>query len=146
MGKRRHLGRALSLGGEQGSELVEFALILVPLALLLFGIIQYGFIFAARMTIRNATVIADRAASLGPHTNNVDIANIQNIAKNAVAPLLDPNNVVSPVNVNTNALVGGTNAVSVQLQYNLHLIIPWVVFGTNISDGHITLSATTVMR
>ena len=147
MDSRGHLGRALSLRGEEGSELVEFALVLIPLALFLFGIIQWGLIFAANMTLRNASVIAARYATLGP-TNQVTQAQVRDKAKQAVAPLLDPDVATATVNL-TNVAIGsttGSTGTSVRVDYNLRLIIPWVVLGTNVSNGHIALSATTVMR
>jgi hypothetical protein len=33
----------------------------------------------------------------------------------------------------------------VALTYNLKLFIPWVVYGTSVSNGQIALSATTTM-
>ena len=149
MSKRRHLGRRLSSGQEGSSELLEFALIVLPLALLLFGIIQYGFIFAAYTTIRNASVVAARFATVAIVTNlpaNDPTSQIQAVATQAVKPMLDPTKATATVGL-TNVTVGATNgATSVQVQYDLPLIIPWVVLGTNVSNRHITLSATTVMR
>ncbi len=149
MGKRGHLGRRLSGGREEGSELVEFALVLVPLALLMFGIIQWGFIIAANMTIRNATVVAARFASVAivtniPTSNPTD--QIKAIAKQAVKPLLDPNTAIPTVNLTNVIIVGNTTGTSVRIDYNLKLIIPWVVLGSNVSNSHITLHATTIMR
>ncbi len=40
---------------ERGQSLVEFALVLMPLFLILLGIIQFGFIFNAYVTITNST-------------------------------------------------------------------------------------------
>lgn len=142
--KRR--GRGLSWWQRSGESLAEFALVLLPLFLVLFGIIQYGFIFAATMTVRNATVIAARYAMLGP-TNSTNVAKVQAVARQAVGPMLNPNNVTA-VNVSlTNVTVGATNgATSVEIQYSLPLIIPWIVRGTNVSNDHLLLKATTIMR
>ncbi len=147
MGKRGHLGRRLSGGREEGSELVEFALVLLPLALLLFGIIQWGFIIAANMTVRNATVVAARYAIVSIATNAPGVNPIPQIrakAKQAVAPLLDPN-IANPT-VLPNFIIGTTTGTSVRIDYNLRLIIPWVVLGSNVSNSHIPLHATTIMR
>jgi Flp pilus assembly protein TadG len=48
----------------EGQSLVEFALVLTPLFLILLGIIQFGFIFNAYITITNATREAAREASI----------------------------------------------------------------------------------
>jgi Flp pilus assembly protein TadG len=43
------------LPSERGQSLVEFALVMMPLFIILLGIIQFGFIFNAYVTITNAT-------------------------------------------------------------------------------------------
>jgi len=140
----KHIGRRASGEGESGQSLVEFAMVLLPLALLLCGICQYGFIYAANMTIRNATVIAARYATLST-TNIPTTDQIQDFAKQAVAPMLNP--ALATAIVDTNVTVGGANwATSVRIQYDLPLIIPWVVYGTNIPGSSLSLSATTIMR
>lgn len=50
--------------GDEGQSLVEFALVLTPLFLILLGIIQFGFIFNAYITITNGTREAAREASI----------------------------------------------------------------------------------
>ncbi len=50
--------------GAKGQSLVEFALVLTPLFLIMLGIIQFGFIFNAYITITNATREAAREASI----------------------------------------------------------------------------------
>jgi hypothetical protein len=58
--------------------------------------------------------------------------------------MLDPTKATPTANMN--ATVGGLpNAKSVQIQYNLKLIIPFVVPGKG-SGSSITITATTVMR
>ena len=147
MGKRKYVGWRMWSRRQAGSSLVEFALVSVPLFLLLFGIIQFGFIFAAYMTVRNATVIAARYANLQatpPHT----VDDIKAFAKLQVKPMLNPNNVTA-VNVSQDNVVQiGTVAItntSVEIQYNLPLIIPWVVHGTN-APGSYLVKATSIMR
>ncbi|HET7704350.1 MAG TPA: TadE/TadG family type IV pilus assembly protein [Candidatus Limnocylindrales bacterium] len=54
--------RRTSRGPERGQSLVEFALVLMPLFLILLGIIQFGFIFNTYVTMTNA---ARDAARLG---------------------------------------------------------------------------------
>ena len=129
-------------GGESGQSLVEFAMVLLPLALLLCGICQYGFIYAANMTIRNATMTAARYATLS--TTTPTPGQVQDFAKQAVAPMLDTNLAIPTVD--PNVTVGGANgATSVQIQYDLPLVIPWVVPGKTAGDS-LTLTATTIMR
>jgi hypothetical protein len=49
---------------EQGQALVEFAAVLLPILLIVVGIIQFGLIFGAQVTLTNATREAARAATI----------------------------------------------------------------------------------
>jgi len=96
-------------------------MVLLPLALLLSGICQYVFIYAANMTIRNATMTAARYATLS--TTTPTAGQVQDFAKQAVAPMLDTN--LATATVDNNVTVGVANgATSVQIQYDLPLVIP----------------------
>ena len=111
--------------------------------LLLFGIIQFGFIFAAYMTVRNATVVTARWATLQT-TPPRTVADIQGFARQQVKPMLNPNNVTA-VNVSQTNVTSGVTNTSVEIQYNLRLIIPWVVHGSNAPNSY-TVKATSIMR
>lgn len=63
MGKRLH--------GERGASAVEFALVLVPLLAILFGIIQYGFVFARAQGVEGAARQAARLAAVGADNGEV---------------------------------------------------------------------------
>jgi Flp pilus assembly protein TadG len=128
---------------KSGQTMVEFAVVMPLLAVMLFGIIQYGFIFAAHITLRNATAVGARYATLQT-VPAPTLTQIQNVTKSAAGPMLATNNMV--VTVNTNVTVGGVSgAKSVQAQYNLKLIIPFVVPGAT-PGSSVTLTATTIMR
>ena len=129
-----------SYGRKSGQSLVEFALTLPLLALLLFGICQYGLIFAAIITVRNASAVGARYAVVGtPSTSS-----IQAVAKAAVGPMLDTNKVTS-VTVTNTTVGGASGAMQVTVNYDLPLIIPFVVPGKT-AGSTLALSATTVMR
>lgn len=51
-------------GRERGQALVEFAAVLLPILLIIVGIIQFGMIFSANVTLTNATSEAARAATV----------------------------------------------------------------------------------
>jgi len=125
-------------GKQSGQSLVEFALVLPILALLLFGIIQYGFIFSAMLTVRNASAVGARYAVVGSPSGS----NVQAVATGAVAPMLNAGSATASV---TPTNLAGNTATSVTVTYNLPLIIPFVVPGKT-AGGSLTLSATTVMR
>jgi Flp pilus assembly protein TadG len=129
-----------SHGRKSGQSLVEFALTLPLLALVLFGICQYGLIFAAIITVRNASAVGARYAVIGTPS----ASSVQAVAKCAVAPMLNSN--LASVVYDPNATVGGTSgAKSVTVIYNLPLIIPFVVPGKS-AGSTLTLTNTTVMR
>jgi len=139
----KYIGQRAPDNGESGSALVEFSLVLVPLFVLLCGICQYGFIYAANMTIRNATMTAARYATLSV-TNIPTAGQVKAFAEQAVAPMLDTN--LATATVDNDVTVGGVGgATSVQIQYDLPLVIPWVVPGRTAGDS-LTLTATTIMR
>lgn len=50
--------------GERGQSLVEFAVLLVPFMLIFLGIVQFGFIFNAYVTVANATREGAREGSI----------------------------------------------------------------------------------
>ena len=59
---------------EEGQNLVEFALLLPVLMYVLMGIIQFGFIFAAYLTLNNAVREGARWGSIYVYDNNVTLA------------------------------------------------------------------------
>jgi Flp pilus assembly protein TadG len=124
-----------------GSTMVEFALTLPLLALMLFGIIQYGFIFAAYMTLRNASAVGARYAALGTSPKPTT-QQITDVTIGAITPMLSTNGATVTVLPVT---VGGQSATSVQINYDLKLIVPFVVPGKTSGDS-LSLSATSVMR
>ena len=50
--------------GDRGAAAVEFALVLVPLMLIVFGIISYGFMLSFRQTLSQAATEGARAAAV----------------------------------------------------------------------------------
>ena len=56
--------RASTGGGEAGQSLVEFSLVLMPLMLVLLGIVQFGFVFNAYVTLTNAAREGARAGTI----------------------------------------------------------------------------------
>lgn len=119
---------------ERGQSLVEFALILPLLILMLFGIIDFGRIFHAYLTIDHAGREAARAASIGK-----DDTQVTNTAvTDAVGLGLTADRVaITP----TGTRVSG-NEVSITITYPITFLTP--VIGSIV--GSITLEDTTVMR
>ena len=129
---------------QSGQTMVEFALTLPLLAILLFAIVQYGFLFAAYITLRNASAVGARYATLSNPAPTVP--QIRAVTAAACAIMLKTNEGNPMVTVSLkNVTVGSVNdATSVQVQYNLPLIIPYVCFRS--AGSYFPLSATSVMR
>lgn len=125
-----------------GQTLVEFALTVPLLVLLLFAIIQYGFIFSTYISLRNAAAVGARYAITGSPLPST--ADVQSFTRGVLGPSVQTNR-VSAVNVNRNLTVGTVSgATSVQVQYNMPLIVPFVVPGR--TGSTLPLSATCVSR
>ena len=128
------MGEGFRVRDQRGQSLVEFSLSAMLLALLLLGIIQYGFLFAAYTTVRNASAVGARQALINTNTAAAT-------AKAAVGPMLQTN--IATANFGTTTVAGST-AYVVTVTYPLKLIIPFVVPGS--TNGTRTLTATTIMR
>lgn len=70
---------------DAGAALVEFALLLTPLTLFLFGIIQFGIAFDKNQSINSAAREGARSAAIPVTT----VADIQNAVENSFQGLVD---------------------------------------------------------
>src|SRR6266478_1870952 len=78
-----HLDKIRSLiTGEEGQNLVEFALLLPILLYILMGIIQFGLIFAVYVTINNSVREAARWGSIYVYDNTLGGATNNDTARN----------------------------------------------------------------
>ncbi len=64
----RHLMRLALLRSEHGAELIEMAIVTPLLLLLVFGIVDFGFLFQRYVVLTNAAVEGARVASLPGYT------------------------------------------------------------------------------
>ena len=107
---RNHGGGTAKRSGDRGQALVEFSLILIPLALLLLGMIQLATIFSTQIGITNAARDAARLASVLTVTNPVDAAaGAQDVYDKLTTDLLPAN--VS--NFSSSLLVPGSGGTQV---------------------------------
>jgi Flp pilus assembly protein TadG len=114
---------------DRGTTVVEFALILPILVMLIFGIVEFGRGYNAKITVTHAAREGARVLALTADPDAAEIA-----VKNA-ATSLDP----GAITVTSSACSPGTPA-SVTVQYPFSYEVPLVGGGTE------TLSATGVMR
>lgn len=62
-------GRLRGAGGERGATMIEFAIIMVPFFIILFGIFEVGFVFWGTFELENATEDAARQIRTGQIQN-----------------------------------------------------------------------------
>ncbi len=138
MEENKQSGKRVSDRQQSGSQLVEFALVIPVLLAVIFGICQYGIMFADYITLRNASAAAARQDMVNSN-NNHQLA--QELAQATLPPLLDPASLTFTAGI-TNLASG--NAQVITLSYPLKLIIPYIVPGA--SNGVRTLTSTTIIR
>lgn len=130
MAKLRELIR-----GNKGQGLVEFALVLPVLLLLVFGIIQFGFIFNAYMVTGYASREGARVAALGKSDSDIEAATMAA----AVTIGINENDVIIVPSAPRNK---GTS-VTVTVKHDVDVFLPLMpkILGNSVStDG------STVMR
>lgn len=64
------MARSTRADSQEGQALVEFAIVLVPLLVLLVGVIQFGFLFGANVTLTNAAREGARAGTIYIYDRN----------------------------------------------------------------------------
>lgn len=118
-------------GEERGAALVEFAIVLPLLVLLLFGVVEFGRAYNARIELTSAVREGARAAALS--------GDPQTATRNA-APGLDPDDITVTTPTACPANPGPTHNATVVATYPFHFQIPLFRSGTW------TLTAKGVMR
>jgi len=129
---------------ESGASLVEFTMVLPILMMLVLGIIQYGYLLGAYVSLRSAAAVGARAAVLDPAPTE---AQIRAMVIGSIDSLLDPQHLVTPIDVTTNYTIpgGSSGATRVSLTYNMPLFFSTLVPGVG-DNGTFTLTAETIMR
>ncbi|WP_338145193.1 TadE family protein [Cryobacterium mannosilyticum] len=124
--------RRRSTAGERGAAAIEFALILPILVILVFGVIEFGLVFNAQISITNAA--REGARYMAIHNN---AANAKVAAQHA-APSLSPLLALAGVDVSPGTCVGGSS-VTVTTHYT-------VAFVTGFFGASIPLTGKGVMQ
>jgi Flp pilus assembly protein TadG len=133
--------------GERGAAAVEFALVLPILLLVVFGIVNYGFVFAQQIALNNGARQAARFAVVeGPTCADV-IAEFQNGAQTIGMPEASvPTPVISGCGAGQ-PCEGSTPAnpnVTVSFTHESAWVVPFPPFGSVIPNP--TLTGDGVMR
>lgn len=120
-----------------GQTLVEFTFVCLLLVTLLFAICQYGFLFAAYITVRNASAVGARQYAVLLKS----AAESQKAAIGACYPMLQTNLVTATAGTAT--IITNNDAKSMTVSYAMPLVVPFVVPGGGATK---TLTATTIMK
>lgn len=124
------------MANEKGQATVELAFSLVILIIFLFGIIDFGRIFHAYLTLEQAGREGARMASVGAEDSEI-ITRIKDSTSS-----LDVNNVtISLTPIKANRVRG--SYVTVKLTYPISFSVPIL---ENLSQTPLTLRSETVMR
>ena len=123
-------GRGVSrlLRDQRGTVAIEFAYVLVAFLTILFGIIAFGFQFAARVALSYAVAEGGRAAEVGLSSSerqslaNTAVANVLN----SFSPLIDPSK--ARINVASQGTTPNGEAILVSISYsdNRFNVFPFV--------------------
>jgi len=124
--------------GEAGAAAVEFALVLIPLLLLVFGIIEFGFILYDKQIITNASGVGARAGTIYPGLSTAAIQ--AQVRDYLTATGLDAGTATIDV-------TGAQGASGSNLTVTVHYTYRFMVLPTITSLGPtLSLTAQTVMQ
>lgn len=129
---------------QNGSNLVEFALVSPLLLILVFGIVDFSLALYDKAVVTNASREGARAGMVFRHPARVDNAEIQAVINNYLGSRLVNFGGSAPAVTITRSGAGGSGdqlTVTVQYFYN-HVAIANFIPGL----GSLNLTATTVMR
>jgi Flp pilus assembly protein TadG len=131
---------------ERGAELIEMAIVTPILLLLVFGIVDFGFLFQRYVVLTNAAVEGARVATMPGYTSDDAEARVQSYATNGgVTGTVTA--VAAPVSLP--GAGGGTwpgMQVTVTHVYTLQYITPIVQLIGGSTAGSVTLTAQSTMR
>lgn len=128
------------LNNEEGATAVEFALVLPILVLLVFGIIQFGFIFFHYISITHAAREGARWAALEQPDTEVRLR-VKNSAPGLTIP--DADITIVPAG-DRSGRIG--EPVEVTVKHKTMIIVPLMGQAMGVSGTHITLSNAATQR
>ncbi|MEL7606907.1 MAG: TadE/TadG family type IV pilus assembly protein [Sedimentibacter saalensis] len=111
---------------ENGQAMVEFALVLIPLLIILGGILDFGWIFGNIVIANNASREAVRYAAINYHNVGVlyDYATFEGAVKLEADERI-PNNITPSITVDSTVIINGEKAVKVTVEWNTEVFMPF---------------------
>lgn len=117
---------------EQGQTMTEFALVLPLLALLLFGVIQFGIVFHQYVTLTDAVRAGARQGAVGRHVAD-PVAETEDRVRDSAADL---DQAKLGVTVSSSWAQGSDVTVTATYPYNISLL------GVVVKSGNLTSTTT----
>jgi Flp pilus assembly protein TadG len=124
----------ISLRNQQGQSMTEFALVLPILAILLFGVIQFGIVFNHYITLTDAVRAGARKGAVGRHLQNPNAA-VRQAVRDAAT---DMDHGKLDIDVESSFAQGSDVEVTATYPYSINLL------GVVVKSGR--LSSTTKER
>jgi Flp pilus assembly protein TadG len=132
----KRITKRFSFRNQQGQSMTEFALVLPILALLLFGVIQFGIVFNNYITLTDAVRAGARKGAVGRHLGNPGGA-VETSVRNAATDLRQSDLIVN-VSPNPGWTANAEVTVNATYPYKISLL------GLVVKSGR--LSSTTKER
>jgi Flp pilus assembly protein TadG len=124
--------KRFQLKNERGQTLTEFAIVLPILALLLFGVIQFGIAFNNYITLTDAVRAGARKGAVGRHLQNPQAAVDQSVRKAAT----DLKSSDLQISINSSWTQGSDVTVTATYPYTINLL------GVVMKSGRLSSSTT----
>ena len=125
---------------EKGQSLVEFVLILPILIILILGVLEFGWMLNAKVTVNSAAREGARTrAALG--FSSVYNSTYETAATNAILKALDTSNItlVIPPNYTIDSDTEGSNRVNVKISTQVDPLIGFFIDDTQTVDGYASM-------
>jgi len=124
--------KRFQLRNERGQTLTEFAIVLPILALLLFGVIQFGIAFNNYITLTDAVRAGARKGAVGRHLQNPQAA-VDQAVRNAATDLKSSG---LQITINSTWTQGSDVTVTATYPYSINLL------GAVVKSGRLSSSTT----
>jgi Flp pilus assembly protein TadG len=124
--------KRFQMRNERGQTLTEFAIVLPILALLLFGVIQFGIAFNNYITLTDAVRAGARKGAVGRHLQNPQSAVVQSV-QNAATDLKSSD---LQITITSNWTQGSDVTVTATYPYKINLL------GAVVKSGRLSSSTT----
>lgn len=120
----------------KGQALVEFALILPLLLLIILGIVEFGRIFGAALTVQHSAREGARLGVIGGSDTEI-ITTVKQ-----ASPILDINQIAVQITPEEGVRARGQE-LSVEVRYPVQVVVPFV---SMITGNTVTVHSVSVMR